>query len=137
MGIPVIDVDGDGIPELFITSKTEVGMYTYLGKKWSKTMPGTTLVNGPGIVGDFNNDGRYEIFCPSDGAYFYLLDAITGAEKWKLYVGPLPSDFSCVGRYGVSCGDVDNDGFVELIGGVGGGPQANSPHANSVIVFKG
>lgn len=134
-GIPILDVDNDGLKEMFIPSKKGMSCYTINGEKWFAEYLVGLSHNHSGIVGDFDSDGRYEVFFPSDNANLIMLDAATGVEKWKYFVGPLPFDMSCVGRYGAAVADIDNDGLLELLCGTGG--ASSSPNASCMIALKG
>ncbi|MFZ8826755.1 MAG: FG-GAP-like repeat-containing protein [Candidatus Caldipriscus sp.] len=103
----IVDIDGDGIGEIFVSSAYTT--YAFRGN-------GTLLWSYPAgyhssnvAVGDLGNDGTLEVvFVGWDGSSFkvFALRATNGSFVWSY---PLPS----VGD--VALGDLDNDGQLEVV----------------------
>ncbi len=115
-GAPTIaDLDGDGTPEILVTTATELIAYrSNLSKKWRRFL-GDDFGGFHGVTAfDLDGDGTREVFfignnSGRDARTFYILDGTTGAT---LYTRP---NISKTGMEYVVPADVDGDGRVELL----------------------
>ena len=115
----LMDVNGNNKQEIFIGCADGNG--DYKGKVyaydcewnlvWEKEVEGSVISNP--CISDLNNDGNYELVVATTGGnnfYLYVLNAIDGSN-----FGTWPkSDVMCV-YSSPACGDVDGDGYKEVV----------------------
>ena len=97
----VVDLDGDGIPDIVVGYGTQA-LNDPIGGVAAFKRDGTPLWNRPGscnafgfcpgvvstpAIGDVDGDGKLEVVWGSFDAYIYVVDAKTGADKpnWPLF----------------------------------------------------
>jgi hypothetical protein len=143
MGVDAEDVDGDGLPELFVTTFTNE--YSTLFKNYSKggqaifydntAFFGLASDSMPWVkwgcaLADFDNDGWPDCFFvnghvdnnrrligqPVDYEEIPLLFRNTGGKRFRLSTRDVGSYFDTkhVGR-GAAFGDLDNDGDIDIV----------------------
>lgn len=134
LGPQIGDLDGDGVPEIVIASFLseagyESGRIVVLD---SRTL--TVRAISPGVAGgpygwtgihdlklrDLDGDGRLEIVVATDWLYDGLIEAYSVSPQnaftlvWTNATRPTGAPF-----YSVDVADIDGDGKLEVIGGVG------------------
>ncbi len=110
--VTIADVDGDGVGEIFVSS----AYTTYAFRRSGGTF--TTLWTYPAghsyghgvAIGDLNNDGNLE-------AVFYGYNSSTGHRVRVLRAtdGTLVWDYSIPSYGNVALGDLDADGYLEVV----------------------
>ncbi|MFA7443886.1 MAG: putative Ig domain-containing protein, partial [Lysobacteraceae bacterium] len=109
----VIDLDGDGFPEIIFTASPDL-LLVVDGRDgserfrrndafWYETSP---------VVGDIDGDGMPEIVYMESNANFVMALEHDGTEKWRTNIG------ASIGNMALA--DLDGDGMPEIIGGHGG-----------------
>ncbi|MEZ6049598.1 MAG: FG-GAP-like repeat-containing protein, partial [Planctomycetaceae bacterium] len=107
-GVSAGDIDGDGDIDLFL-----IDTFTELNNVLLNDGNGNFTESRPGIAGidselvDLNGDGILDLIVLGGGAKFYLND---GAGNFNLIDGT-----SISGAEGISYGDVDNDGDIDVV----------------------
>ena len=130
ISIPVVgDIDGDGKPEIFVTSTDLITAFTYDGTDllpiWQKTIDdpsGTTAAT----LFDFDEDGKNELV-HRDTKFLRIINGMDGTDL----VPPVPCGSATGNEYPVIA-DVNHDGAAEII--VTGG-AANSV-SGTIKVFS-
>ena len=120
LGSAIIDVDGDGTPEVFIgggynqpdaimryDGKSFTDATSTLGKGLTKTTADTTF--GAAVI-DVNNDGRIDIFVARDKGITLYLNTPDGFKGRKL---DIPFNDKSV-PLSISLTDLNHDGFVDM-----------------------
>jgi hypothetical protein len=138
------DVDGDGVPDV-VTSATTHGrngagrVYAYSTKSgkllWSADgQPGDQLGTGVEGAGDTNKDGVPDVIASAPGsgkAFVY-----SGRDGRVLLTLQGESVSDTFGRHASGAGDVDHDGYADVIVGAPGNSAAGAG-AGRAYVFSG
>jgi hypothetical protein len=141
------DVDGDGAND-FVTSAPSFGaggtntgrVYVYSSRSgrllWTADgSPGDRLGVGVEAAGDVNRDGAGDVAASSPtGGYARVYDGRTGRVLLTLNAGD-PSDM--FGRRATGIGDVNHDGWPEILVGAPGGARSAGDYAGRAYVFSG
>jgi hypothetical protein len=126
-----VDIDKDGDTDILFISQDKIFVLRNPGKSnWSLNnftiselsydqspgFPTGTLMGGSAIdAADFDRDGNLDIVVGSvenvDHLVYYKND---GTGHFTRYVIPI-TDSSCIGTTGVSVGDFDNDGLIDIM----------------------
>ncbi|MCS7189210.1 MAG: T9SS type A sorting domain-containing protein [Bacteroidia bacterium] len=128
--ISKVDIDGDGVEELFCFDRTDgrISIFRLAGQRWY-WMPEADTLLPPALsqwvlLRDYDSDGDKDLFTNVQ-SYIRVFQNIAtpgNAPKWKLLHDTLISDYSGFPTYLYSgsidipaiC-DVDNDGDVDLL----------------------
>ncbi len=113
------DINNDGLLDLGTISFDCIdgGVYTFLNQGngyWQHTygIPNSTVNVGTSdfVFGDINRDGNVDFAATCELGTIYIGD---GTGNWVMNNVGLPPSYPW-GYYGISLGDVDNDGWLEL-----------------------
>ncbi len=119
MGAGVIDVDGDGTPELWLGGGggQQDALYRYDGEKFVDITEGSGFANkdeatqsyGPTVY-DLDGDGDEDMLvCRDDGVYLYTnREGKFSFQKLDLSFDDKSTPLS------VTCGDINGDGLIDL-----------------------
>jgi hypothetical protein len=149
-GGTVLDVDGDGFADVVVGAPGEGKVYVYPGgKSGLATNAATTLIGQGGAfgtsvasAGDVDGDGYADLVvgAPSTGTstgavYLYRGGAggLSAATPVTI-ASPLGSDWS-FGTSVAGAGDVDGDGYADVLVGASGSEPAGNPGA--AVLFRG
>ena len=123
LGIPVesspvpADVNGDGVPEIIITTKNPAKVYCLNGQNgeiiWAYNPSEPDLNFTTPSIGDIDNDGNLEIVFGSYYAKVYALNAEDGSVLW-IYTTGYPSTFYSVTSTPI-IRDLNADGIPDVI----------------------
>lgn len=122
----VADLDGDEYKEIVLGNRLNLYVWSYNGTVWSQrilfTADGRPMESSP-VICDFDNDGEKEIIVatprrnPShiyvfkqDGTCLSGFDGTTGSASI-----PYSNATDAGLDHGVAVGDIDNDGFLEIV----------------------
>lgn len=130
------DVNGDGFSDVLIGAPTRDSVYVALGGPGGLTLSSAILLgtSGSGFgrvlasAGDLNGDGLSDAFVGGDGQCFVYL----GNTSPLLFAAPITltgATGSHFGTAGAGAGDINRDGYGDLVVGAHG--------ANSVFVYHG
>ena len=141
-GIAWGDYDNDGFLDLVVTDPDSAGNRLYRNKgdgTFERIKAGPIVADRKGSTGcawgDYDNDGFLDLFVVNGfaGAQDNLLYHNNGDGTFtKITTGSPVNDGGT--SFGVSWGDYDNDGFLDLFvsrGAADVGPQNNSPYRNN------
>ncbi|CAI7761049.1 unnamed protein product [Closterium sp. NIES-54] len=110
----VVDLDGDGFLEIIVG--TSVG-FIYCLDAFGKVKPGFPLqmgeVQGQVVAADVNHDGKLEIIAADTRGNVAAFSS-EGKEVWERHLASLIAQ-------GASVGDVNGDGFTEVVIGSSSG----------------
>ena len=133
------DFDNDGIDEIIASAgaglSSEVRIFDNLGNiKWAFSVTADGLKGGITVkAADIDKDGEVEIITGTGGGSLPLVqifDKLGNREaQWLAY----PEFFR--GGVNVAVGDIDSDGFLEIVtaAGDGGGPQVRIFSHNGAV----
>jgi hypothetical protein len=133
------DVDGDGVPDIVTSAPTKAingenagRIYVYSTKSgkllWSADgAPGDQLGLGIEAAGDINHDGIPDVIASSPFGGYAKVYSGRGGHVLLTLKGASPSDQ--FGRHVSTAGDVDHDGYADVIVG--------APGANRAYVYSG
>ncbi|MEE2827982.1 MAG: integrin alpha [Myxococcota bacterium] len=156
------DIDGDGLDDLFIGGATQMNSWVFFGSTLS--VGGEFLVSQADrviaaqvpecahYVGDVDGDGRDELLLANTlnsmsgnvAGRSFLLSGMSLAEAteplsvfdgWASFPGQGPAQAS--GCESGPVGDVDLDGFADIMIGTQGNSAGGGPNAGMVSVFSG
>jgi len=117
------DLNGDGIPDLLVASNNPNALYAYLGNgDGTFTLKGSTPTPGSGgyvVLADFNHDGKLD-FATSGN----LLALGNGDGTFQPPV-PIVSNPPSGGYSNIVAGDINNDGWPDLVLTNGAVPSYN------------
>ncbi len=108
----IYDVDGDGEMEVIVPSSCNPFTYCFSGIDGSiiwKTLL-TSGSDSPPVIADLDGDGLPEVLHGQFGGYVICLDAITGAEKWKIEV-----DTDSWIQTAPTVVDLNGDGILDIV----------------------
>lgn len=141
-GLQVVtyDLNGDGEPETVTADDSQVFVYTSDGDLRTSFYPyNSDYGNGINIaVGDLENDGSVEIVTGTQaggGAHVRVFNA----DGVLINPGFFAYDEVYRGGVNVTIGDLNNDGYSEIIcgAGVGGGPHVRIFNKNGDLINPG
>jgi hypothetical protein len=137
------DVNGDGFGDLAVGGSGGFDAYVYLGSATGlSATPSVTISRPPGTLGTFgsvidgaqdtNGDGYADVVfgAPDANEAFVFAGSAIGLQATPLAVLPRPASGSAFGIAVAGCGDVDGDGFADVLVGTGVG-------TNRAYVFYG
>lgn len=119
IGVRLIDINGDGLPDLLKGGSTEKKVWLNNGtgfNSYDSWAPPISFVDGSGTdlgvrFSDANGDGLVDILNQSTSAYLNNGVGWTQDNTWKS-----PDDFIVSGKnVGRRLADVDGDGFVDIV----------------------
>jgi hypothetical protein len=152
-----LDVNGDGYPDLIVGASGTPAAYVYMGTSSGLSTTPTTLAN-PGAAsesfgysvasaGDVNGDGYADIVV---GAYAAAGSTGTvyvyygSATAWGSSTPPTPVTLTSPGGAGMyfgasvaSAGDVNGDGYADIVVGNGGAGNDGNTGTSQAYVFLG
>jgi hypothetical protein len=104
-------LNGDGIPDVLVGANSLGGVGAYLGKgDGTFTLAGTIAMNSGNLVlGDFNHDGKLDV-ASSSGQL--ALGNGNGTFQAPVSISSTPP---IQGINGIAAGDVNNDGWTDLL----------------------
>jgi hypothetical protein len=104
----VIDLDGDGLPEIVVPSNFRLTVFETDGTvKWTADIQDQSGVTGATVF-DFEDDGLFEI-AHHDETDFRIFDALTGAQLFETrHTSPTVLEYPVVA-------DVDGDRQAEIV----------------------
>jgi hypothetical protein len=110
------DIDGDGMKEIIVAWRSSITAFDADQKK-SKWIVDWKDQNPILATADVNGDGKCDVIVGGNPAYLvYCFNGPTGASLWQFESEVI----------GLNIGDVDNDGVLELLLGVG--PNTDDDH---------
>jgi hypothetical protein len=125
-GTPIVmaatDLDNNGRLETIVAGNTATQTFLHVlqpdGSErtgWPLILPNTSVASeGYLAVGDLNVDGNKEIVFAHEGyLYVFKADGTNFSSAWPLNAGTAPQSAS--GYSAVTIGDVDGDGFPEIV----------------------
>jgi len=111
------DVNGDGIPEIIITTKNPAKVYCLNGQDgdiiWTYNPPESDLNFTTPSIGDIDNDGKLEMVFGSYYAKVYALNVEDGSPLWIYTISPFPTFYSVTSTPIIR--DLDADGVPDVI----------------------
>ena len=142
----IADVDGDGVPDVVTSAPTHgaaassagrVYVYSTKGGKLLWTAdgePGAQLGTGVESAGDTNHDGIPDVIASAPGAGKAFVYSGRDGRVLLTLAGEKPTDD--FGRHASGAGDVDRDGFSDVIVGAPAN-SASGKQAGRAYVFSG
>ncbi|MGD1046429.1 MAG: CRTAC1 family protein [Bacteroidota bacterium] len=118
-----VDIDNDGWVDLFLPDYNGDGALLYKNNK-NGTFTNVTATNFPSVPisiasawADFNNDGYMDLIATgNDGSIKLFQNNKNGTFTDVTEASGVAAAFAAVGGVrGISCGDIDNDGYVDVI----------------------
>jgi len=118
--VAIADIDGDGSPEIAVSDDLEPRIFLFdatchFKEGWPVTLPFVSWGGGtaPTLV-DLDQDGTLEVVVENEiGVFAYRHDG-TPQPNWP-FLWPPASEYGVHPAYGIAAGDVDGDGFPEIV----------------------
>ena len=140
------DVDRDGVPDVVTSAPTKDAggasagrVYVYSTKTgkllwWADGQPGDQLGTGVESAGDTNRDGIPDVIAGAiNGGY---ANVYSGRDGRVLHVFKAEAKADLFGQHTAGVGDVDHDGFADVIVGAPGN-NAGGAGAGRAYVYSG
>ena len=124
--ITLFDADGDGDLDLLTTGASAVQLFRNDGGRFvdvtgSSGLPSAAPGGGiAAVAGDYDNDGRPDLFLLRDGGSRLLHQTASGAFENVTPATGMPA--GTAGAQSAAFVDVDHDGDLDIVVGGGGGP---------------
>ncbi len=122
--LTIIDLEGDGIAEIYLSIGSTLYMFRENITSWSPSWSAGLGANGGDpVIGDFNGDGSWEVCVPTTAGQVRCYNAATGAFLWSgsapcSFMGGVNGNEACCPSYlktALMAWDLDSDGADELV----------------------